>query len=80
MREEFNRETECDGDKTHSCYCPIVQFSMGTQDNYETFQIFEWLDDCQTQIVCTATDEEYARFITAALNTCKEFSPCRELE
>ncbi len=57
-----------------------VQFSLGTEDNFKTFQIFEWLDDTSTQVVCTATDEAYAKFITAALNTCKELSPCRELE
>jgi len=57
-----------------------VQFTLGTEDNFKTFKIFEWLDDTSTQVVCTTTDETYATFITAALNTCKEFSPCREIE
>jgi hypothetical protein len=56
------------------------RFVMGTQDNFLTFEVFEWLDFDQTQVVCTATDEEYARFITAALNTCKDFSPYLQIK
>jgi hypothetical protein len=69
-----------DQDKNREFGPAPVQFTLGTEDNFKTFQIFEWLDDSRTQVVCTATDEAYAKFITAALNTCKELSPCRELE
>ena len=49
------------------------RFVMGTKDNFQTFQIFEWLDESHTQLVCTTTSEAYAEFITH----CVSFSSSR---
>jgi len=62
------------------CGHVFEQFSVGSKDSGETWDVFEWLSPEQTQVICTASSEDYATFLAAAANTCKNFSPCRELD
>jgi hypothetical protein len=61
--------------------CPLhlEPFEIGTDDGGVSFGIYEWIDDQGDQVICSTRPEDYASFITASLNLCSQFPPCRAL-
>ncbi len=80
MKGAWKRHKHSEDDQPDYARMPYDQFMMGSEDGGLTWDVLEWLDPDQMQIICRHCSQDYATFITAALNTCRAFSPCRPLD